>query len=102
MKAVINRIIPFSSVDGPGNRTAIFLQGCNINCKYCHNPETWSQQGGETWTAEDLFRKVYRYRNYWGKDGGLTVSGGEPLLQMDFVTEFFKLAKKKQEWNKKK
>ena len=92
----VHSLETFGLVDGPGVRCVVFLQGCKMRCRYCHNPETWSQQGGETWTAEDLFRKVYRYRNYWGKDGGLTVSGGEPLLQMEFVTEFFNLAKKKQ------
>ena len=92
----VHSLETFGLVDGSGVRCVVFLQGCKMRCRYCHNPETWSQQGGETWTAEDLFRKVYRYRNYWGKDGGLTVSGGEPLLQMEFVTEFFNLAKKKQ------
>ena len=66
-----------------------------MRCKYCHNPETWTCNAGEEWTPEDLFKKVYRYKNYWGQDGGITVSGGEALLQMEFVTEFFKLAKEK-------
>ena len=91
----LHSIDSFGSVDGPGVRFVIFLQGCHMRCRYCHNPETWSMQGGEDSTAEEMFRKVYRYRNYWGKDGGLTVSGGEPLLQLDFVTEFFRLAKEK-------
>ena len=93
-KAPVNKIIKFSAVDGPGNRTAIFLQGCNFNCKYCHNPETWAG-GGSQWTARQLFDKVYRYKQYWKDNGGITVSGGEPLLQIDFVTEFFKIAKTK-------
>ena len=91
----IHSLETFGLVDGPGVRCVVFLQGCHMRCRYCHNPETWSMQGGEDSTAEEMFRKVYRYRNYWGKDGGLTVSGGEPLLQLDFVTEFFRLAKEK-------
>ena len=91
----IHSLETFGLVDGPGVRCVVFLQGCHMRCRYCHNPETWSMQGGEDSTAEEMFRKVYRYRNYWGKDGGLTVSGGEPLLQLDFVTEFFRLAKGK-------
>ena len=68
---------------------------CNMRCQYCHNPETWNKEVGEEWTPEDLFKKVYRYKNYWGKDGGITVSGGESLLQLEFVTEFFEIAKEK-------
>lgn len=96
-KDIIGRVHSFESfgsVDGPGVRFVIFLQGCVMRCKYCHNPETWSG-GGDEWTPHDLFDKVYRYKAYWGKDGGITVSGGEPLLQIDFLVEFFKLAKKK-------
>lgn len=85
----------FGLVDGPGVRYVVFLQGCHMRCQYCHNPETWSMEGGEIWTPEDLFKKVYRYKQYWGDNGGITVSGGEPLLQIDFVTEFFRLAKEK-------
>ena len=91
----IHSIESFGSVDGPGVRFVIFLQGCRMRCKYCHNPETWSMTGGELHTAEEMFQKAYRYRNYWGKEGGITVSGGEPLLQMDFLTELFALAKNK-------
>ena len=72
-----------------------FLQGCALRCKYCHNPETWAAEGGEEWTVEKLFQRVYRYRNYWGKKGGITVSGGEPLRQMEFLTAFFELARSK-------
>lgn len=85
----------FALVDGPGVRFCVFLQGCNMRCQYCHNPETWNKEVGEEWTPEDLFKKVYRYKNYWGKDGGITVSGGESLLQLEFVTEFFRIAKEK-------
>lgn len=91
----VHSLETFGSVDGPGVRFVVFLQGCNMRCKYCHNPETWSK-GGEEWTASALFERAWKYHNYWGKDlksGGITVSGGEPLLQIDFVTEFFKIAK---------
>ena len=88
----VHSLESFGSVDGPGVRFVVFLQGCALRCKYCHNPETWAE-GGEPWTAEALFQRVYRYRNYWGKKGGITVSGGEPLLQADFLCEFFQLAK---------
>ena len=95
---MIGRVHSFESfalVDGPGVRFCVFLQGCNMRCQYCHNPETWNKEVGEEWTPEDLFKKVYRYKNYWGKDGGITVSGGESLLQLEFVTEFFEIAKEK-------
>ena len=66
-----------------------------MRCKYCHNPETWAMEGGEELTAKEVFDKAYRYRNYWKKNGGITVSGGEALLQIDFVIALFKLAKEK-------
>lgn len=81
-------------VDGPGVRYVVFLQGCNMRCKYCHNPETWAKTGGTRWSAENLLKHIIRYKNYWKDNGGITVSGGEPLLQIDFVTELFALAKK--------
>ena len=93
MTGQVHSLESFGSVDGPGVRFVIFLQGCRMRCKYCHNPETWSLQGGEEWSAEALFKRAYRYKSYWGKKGGITVSGGEPLLQIDFVTELFTIAK---------
>ncbi len=95
-KGIVHSLETFGSVDGPGVRFVVFLQGCNMRCKYCHNPETWNLCGGEEWSADKLFERVFKYRNYWGKDmskGGVTVSGGEPLLQIEFVTELFKLLK---------
>ena len=71
----VHSLESFGSVDGPGVRFVVFLQGCALRCKYCHNPETWACEGGEEYTPEALFQKVYRYRNYWGKKGGVTVSG---------------------------
>ncbi len=96
----VNKLESFGSVDGPGIRFVVFLQGCPMRCLFCHNPETWKfSKPGETndgimhLTAEDLLAKAIRYKTFWGKDGGITVSGGEPLMQMDFLTEFFTLAK---------
>lgn len=89
----VHSLETFGSVDGPGVRFVVFLQGCALRCKYCHNPETWAE-GGTEWTVDALFQRVWRYRNYWGKKGGITVSGGEPLMQIGFVTELFEKAKK--------
>lgn len=93
----VHSLESFGSVDGPGVRFVVFLQGCAMRCRYCHNPETWSG-GGTEWTAKALLDKALHYRSYWGKNcrnGGITVSGGEPLLQMEFLTEFFRLAHQK-------
>ena len=93
----VHSLETFGSVDGPGVRFVAFLQGCAMRCRYCHNPETWAL-GGEEWTASRLFERAWKYHNYWGKNlqsGGITISGGEPLLQMKFVTEVFRLAKEK-------
>ena len=91
----VHSLETFGLVDGPGVRCVVFLQGCRMRCQYCHNPDTWKLEGGTEWTAEDLFRKLYRYKNYWRNNGGITISGGEALLQMEFVTEVFRLAKDK-------
>ena len=87
----IHSIETFGLVDGPGVRFIAFMQGCRMRCKYCHNPETWQENCGEDWQAEALLKRALRYRMYWGSDGGITVSGGEPLLQIEFLIEFFKL-----------
>lgn len=91
----VHSLESFGAADGPGVRYVIFLQGCRMRCQFCHNPDTWEEQGGTIYTAEELLSKALRYRNYWGTEGGVTVSGGEPLLQMDFLLEFFALAKEK-------
>ena len=78
------------AVDGPGVRFVVFLQGCPLRCAYCHNPDTWAPQGGEEYTPEAVCEKILRYRPYL-KHGGVTVSGGEPLLQAPFVAELFRL-----------
>ncbi|MBE6902310.1 MAG: pyruvate formate lyase-activating protein [Ruminococcaceae bacterium] len=82
----------FGTVDGPGIRFVVFLQGCPLRCKYCHNPDTWAYNGGKEMTAEQLLDEYNGCREFY-KDGGITVTGGEPLLQIDFVTELFELAK---------
>lgn len=91
----IHSIETFGSVDGPGTRFIIFLQGCAMRCLYCHNVDTWNdgQRGGELRTADELLDQAERYRPYWGDEGGITVSGGEPLLQMDFLLDLFRKAK---------
>ena len=89
----VSKLESFGLVDGPGVRFVVFLSGCKMRCKFCHNPETWSGRG-EQWTAKKLFEHIRRYKDYWKKNGGITVSGGEPLLQMPFVKALFTLAKK--------
>ena len=84
----------FGSVDGPGVRFVIFTAGCAMRCQFCHNPDTWHMKTGTPQEADDLIKKALRYRSYWGSEGGITVSGGEPLLQIDFLVELFRLAKK--------
>lgn len=94
--AKIHSTESFGSADGPGVRFLVFLQGCNMRCKYCHNPDTWKLPGEDykdLKTPEELLKQAKRYKSYWGKNGGITVSGGEALLQIDFLIEFFKLAK---------
>jgi pyruvate formate lyase activating enzyme len=93
---VIGRIHSFESfgtVDGPGIRFVIFLQGCPLRCQYCHNPDTWAH-GGKEYTVADVVTQALRYKNYFGDKGGVTVTGGEPLLQIEFVTELFTLLKR--------
>ena len=79
------------TVDGPGIRFVVFFQGCHLRCKCCHNPDTWSFSEGMDYTAEEIVNRVLRYREYFGNEGGITLSGGEPLLQADFAYEIFNL-----------
>lgn len=85
----IQSIETFGSVDGPGVRFVLFLSTCPFRCLYCHNPETWTDKDSTLMDVDAVFRKAMRYRSYWGKDGGITVSGGEPLNQIDFLIELF-------------
>ena len=89
----IHSIQSLGTVDGPGIRFVVFMQGCNLRCGCCHNPDTWDIKGGTEITAEEIVKKALRYREYFGKDGGITVSGGEPLLQAEFIKEVFTLCK---------
>ena len=100
----IHSLESFGSADGPGVRYIVFLKGCDMRCAYCHNPDTWAKPcgtqdaplPGENWqSAEEVLTKALRYKTYWKKNGGITVSGGEALLQIDFLIELFTLAKKK-------
>lgn len=93
MKGNINSIETMGLVDGPGIRTIFFLQGCPLRCLFCHNPETWHTKGNMVMSPEDVLKKVLRYKNYFGENGGVTFSGGEPLLQPDFLLETLKLCK---------
>ena len=93
MLGAIHSTESFGSVDGPGVRFIIFMQGCSMRCQYCHNADTWQIKEATT-TSEELLKKALRYKSYWGKKGGITISGGEPLLQLDFLLDFAKKAKK--------
>lgn len=87
----IHSIQSLGAVDGPGVRFVVFLQGCPLRCHCCHNPDTWDVTGGQEQEAAALVKKALRYREYFGRDGGVTLSGGEPLLQAEFCEEFFRL-----------
>ena len=89
MTGKVHSFQSLGTVDGPGVRTVLFLQGCPLRCPYCHNPDTWDKNAGEDIFVDDAVKKILRYRSYFGKDGGVTVSGGEPLLQVEFVYELF-------------
>lgn len=88
----INSVFTGSAVDGPGIRTVVFFQGCPLRCAYCHNPETQAA-GGKTADAEKIFEQISKYSNYYGKKGGVTFSGGEVLMQPDFLVTLLKLCK---------
>lgn len=89
MKARIHSFESLGAVDGPGVRFVIFMQGCSLRCKYCQNRDTWDLHGGEEYSVDELLEKILKYKNYFGFNGGVTVSGGEPLLQAKFLIELF-------------
>lgn len=91
-KGSIAAIETFGLVDGPGIRTVVFLNGCNLRCKFCHNPEMW-KMGEENYTSDEIVKKVLRSKPYLKDKGGVTFSGGEPLLQYDFLLETCKKLK---------
>lgn len=90
----IHSIQSLGTVDGPGVRLVVFFSGCNLRCKCCHNPDTWDMNSGKEYTAEEIVDKAKRFKEYFGNEGGITLSGGEPLLQSDFACEIFSLCKK--------
>lgn len=93
MKGYIHSVESFGTVDGPGLRFVVFFQGCPMRCRYCHNPDTWQPNTGMQMSAEEIMAQFMRNKGFY-TSGGITVTGGEPLLQIDFLTELFILAKK--------
>ena len=92
MRASIDSIETFGLVDGPGIRTVIFFNSCKLRCLYCHNPEMWTMKD-DNYSVDEIFNKIMRSKPYFGKTGGVTFSGGEPLLQSDFIIELCKKLK---------
>lgn len=93
-KGIVNSIQSLGALDGPGIRFVVFMQGCNLRCGCCHNPDTWKIGDGKEYSAEEIVQRAVRYKEYFGSEGGITVSGGEPLLQAEFVKELFDLCHK--------
>ena len=91
IKGHVHSIESMGLVDGPGIRTVVFLQGCKLRCQYCHNPDTWSQTEAIPMEPQELLKKLVRFKPYYGSIGGVTFSGGEPLLQKDFLLEILPL-----------
>lgn len=89
MTGIIHSTESFGSVDGPGIRFVVFLKGCPMRCKYCHNPDTWDMQGGEKMSTDNIIAAYNKNREFY-RNGGITVTGGEPLVQIEFVTELFR------------
>lgn len=90
MQGFIHSTESLGTVDGPGIRFVIFMQGCPLRCKYCHNPDSWRLDSGKAVDVEEMFEEAMKYKNYFMKNGGITLTGGEPLLQMDFCIELLK------------
>ena len=93
IKGNISSFQSMGTLDGPGVRFVAFTQGCQLRCACCHNPETWSVNGGTVYTAEEVVNRALKYKEYFGKTGGITLSGGEPLLQPEFTAEIFRLSR---------
>mgnify|MGYP003299528618 FL=1 len=91
MTGQVHSIQSLGTLDGPGLRFVVFLQGCNLRCKCCHNPDTWDMQSEKQLTPQEIVEKALHYKEYFGDKGGVTLSGGEPLLQAEFCYEIFKL-----------
>lgn len=92
--AKVHSVESFGTVDGPGIRFVLFLQGCHLQCKYCHNRDTWDMKGGSYKSLDEIFNKIMNYKNYICPNGGVTITGGEPLLQAKFIFELFTKLKK--------
>ncbi len=90
----VHSIQSLGTVDGPGVRFVVFLQGCNLRCKCCHNPDTWEINAGNEYIPSDIVKQAMHYKEYFGTEGGITLSGGEPLLQPEFAYEVFRLCHK--------
>lgn len=95
MSGRIHSLESFGTVDGPGTRFVVFVQGCPMRCAYCHNPDTWAMTGGKIMEASEIMEQYERNKAFYKNGGGLTVTGGEPLMQVDFLIELFTLAKEK-------
>ena len=89
MEGRIHSFESLGAVDGPGVRFVVFMQGCSLKCKYCQNRDTWNLKGGTTYSSDEIVEKILRYKNYIMPNGGVTISGGEPLLQTKFLIELF-------------
>ena len=94
MKGRIHSFESMGAVDGPGLRYIVFMQGCHLKCKYCQNRDTWNIKNGQEYEVDEVLEKIMKVKNYITPDGGVTISGGEPLLQADFLIELFKKLKK--------
>lgn len=95
MKGFIHSIETMGTLDGPGVRSVVFLQGCPMRCIYCHNPDTWKIDEGKEIDSSELLQKISRFIPYFGTDGGVTLSGGEPFMQPDFALEILRMCKEK-------
>lgn len=93
MKGYIHSFETFGTVDGPGIRFVVFFKGCPLRCKYCHNPDTWTLDNALIMEPQEIVSKIIKYKHYFKDGGGVTLSGGEPLVQLDFVIELCKLLK---------
>ncbi|MBZ9616055.1 pyruvate formate-lyase-activating protein [Clostridium estertheticum] len=94
VKGKIHSIETMGLVDGPGIRVVVFFQGCKLRCAYCHNPDTWQLSGGTEMTPDEIVKKIVRFKPYFNRSGGgVTFSGGDPLLQSEFLLECLKLCK---------
>lgn len=91
IKGRVHSIQSMGTVDGPGVRFVVFMQGCNLRCKCCHNPDTWECDAGTEYTPVEIVKKASRFKEYFGTKGGITLSGGDPLLQAEFAKELFSL-----------